>query len=135
MTQRKSSRSKKTDLQRPPAPQNNLLLTLTLVPLVLGILLIGAWALDIPVLGDYQSQITLGILFALASFTASNVLTRRLQLAAGWGLLTVADLVLLISLALWAQIVAIAVGIVGLVLLLVEFYRQYRQNQERQGRK
>lgn len=128
MAQKKRSTNTKSARPRRAAPGKNLLLTLTLVPLVIGILLIGAWALDFSVLADNESQLTLGILFCLLSFALSNVLQRRWWLAAGWALLVFSDLILLISLAVWAQVAAIAVGLLGLAFLVVEFYRQYRQN-------
>lgn len=104
----------------------NLLLTLTLVPLIIGVLLIGAWVLDILVLDDFQAQITVGVLFFLLSFAASNALQKKWRLAAGWGLLMCADLVLMGWLEVWAQVTALGVGLIGLILLLIEFYRQYR---------
>jgi hypothetical protein len=104
----------------------NLLLTLTLVPLIIGVLLIGAWVLDILVLDDFQAQITVGVLFFLLSFAASNALQKRWRLAAGWGLLMCADLVLWAWLEVWAQVTALGVGLIGLVLLVIEFYKQYQ---------
>jgi hypothetical protein len=103
---------------------------LTLVPLVVGVLLIFAWAMDYVVLEDAQAQIFVGILFFLLSFAASNALQRRWGLAAGWGLLMVADLILLGWLNLWAQIAAMVVGVTGLGFIAVEFYKQYRQGNE-----
>jgi len=111
------------------------LLTLTLVPLVVGLLFIGAWVLDVSVLDDPQAQVTVGILFFLFSFAASNALQKRWRLAAGWGLLMCADLVILAWLELWAQVAAIVLGLVGLGFLAVEFYRQYRQGQIEKARK
>ena len=112
----------------------NRLLMLTLVPLVIVSMLIGAWALDILVFGDYQSQVNVGIFFFLLSVAASNVLQKRWRLAAGWGLLMCADLVLLIWLEVWAQAVAIGIGLVGLVFLVIEFYHQYQQQRLEKGR-
>lgn len=106
-------------------------LTLTLVPLVVGLILIGAWVLDIAWFEDPQSQIFVGIMFLLISFTASNVLQKRWRLAAGWAMLLAADLVLLAWLQVWAQVLALAVGLVGSGFLAVEFYHQYRQNQKK----
>lgn len=103
-------------------------LTLTLVPLIIGVILIGAWALDIAWLEDLQSQLYVGILFLLVSFTATNALLRRWRLATGWGFLLVADVVLLAWLQVWAQVVALALAAIGVGLLAVEFYRQYREN-------
>lgn len=128
MARKKRSTNSKSAQPRRTAAGKNVLLTLTLVPLIIGILLIGAWALDFSVLADQESQLLLGILFCLLSFALSNVLQRRWWLAAGWGSLVLSDLVLLISLALWAQVVAMVVGLLGLAFLAVEFYRQYQQN-------
>jgi len=111
------------------------LLTLTLVPLIIGVLLIGAWGLDILILEDDQSQITTGILFFLLSFAASNILQKRWMLAAGWALLMCADLVILAWLDVRAQIVAAAFGLVGFVFLAVEFYKQYQQGKAKQMKK
>ena len=135
MGKRTSSKNKKLTSPRRPSAGSNLLLTLTLVPLIIGVLLIGAWALDIMILEDDQSQITVGFLFFLLSFTASNALQKRWRLAAGWGLLMCADLVLLGWLELWAQVVAIGFGLVGLILLAVEFYMQYQQGKVEKAKK
>jgi membrane-bound ClpP family serine protease len=127
MSKKPLSKSKKSDSQKPSSPGTNLLLTLTLVPLVAGLLLIGAWALDISIFEDAQSQVTIGILFFLLSFAASNALQKRWRLALGWTLLMGADLVTLAWRSLPAQVVAIGLGLVGVVLLIIEFYNQYRQ--------
>lgn len=111
----------------PTAPGCNLLLALTLVPLVIGALLIGAWVLDLEIFGDPQAQITVAVLFILLGFAASNALQRRWRLAAGWGLLMIADLVILAWLDVRAQMVAIGIGAVGVIFLIIEFYRQYQQ--------
>jgi hypothetical protein len=135
MTKKLPSRSKKSGLQKQSSPGRNVLLTLTLVPLVVGILLIGAWVIDISILEDSQSQMLVGILFFLLSFAASNALQKRWRLAVGWGLLMCADLVILAWLELWAQTVAIGFGLVGLIFLAVEFYRQYQQGKLEKARK
>jgi hypothetical protein len=115
------------------SPASNVFLTLTLVPLIVGVLLIGAWALDLRIISDPQAQVVVGVLFFLLSFAASNALMRRWRLAVGWGLLMVADLAVLGWLQLWAQIIAIVLALVGLGFLLVEFYKQYRQNNAAKG--
>jgi tellurite resistance protein TehA-like permease len=106
-----------------------LFLALTLVPMVLGVLLIGAWALDMEIFEDPQSQTLVGILFILFSFAASNGLQKKRDLAIGWSLLTVADLILLFWVELWAQILALISGVVGLGFLLVVFYRRWKEEQ------
>ena len=126
MAKKSTSKNKQVTSQRRTTPGRNLLLTLTLVPLVIGILLIAAWALDIAVFDEPQMHIPVAILFLLLSFAVSNVLQKHWMLAAGWGLMMCADLIILAWLHLWAQLVAMVVGLFGLVLLGIEFYRQYQ---------
>jgi hypothetical protein len=130
MTKKSHAASTKATRQGPAGMGHNLLLTLTLIPAIIGLLLIGAWILDILIFEDAQSQVIVGILFMLLGFTASNALQRHWRLAAGWGLLVIADLVVLLWLDVRAQIVAIALGLVGLILLAIEFYGQYRSRAE-----
>jgi hypothetical protein len=118
-----------------PAPRRSrgswtrLLLALTLVPMVIGVLLIGAWALDLEIFDDPQSQTLVGILFILFSFAASNGLQKKRELAIGWSLLTLADLILLLWIELWAQILAIIAGVTGLGILLFIFYQRWKEEQ------
>jgi hypothetical protein len=128
MPKKSLSRNNKLSTEKKNSPGRNVLLTLTLVPLIIGVLLIAAWALDILILEDDQSQITIGILFFLLSFVASNALQKRWRLAAGWALLMCADLVILAWLDVRAQIVAAGFGLVGVVFLVIEFYQQYQQS-------
>ncbi|MEW6029643.1 MAG: hypothetical protein ACOYZ8_07635 [Chloroflexota bacterium] len=135
MTKRTVSKNKQDSPARKSPPGRNLLLTLTLVPLVIGIILIGAWVLDIEIFDEPQLNVTVGILFFLSGFTISNLLQGRWMLAIGWGLLMAADLIILAWLHIWAQGAAVTVGLVGLVFLGVEFYRQYRENRAGQAKK
>ena len=105
----------------------NILLTLTLVPVVIGLLLILAWALDLEIL-ENQSEIQVGIFFFLLGFALSNVLQKKYGLAAGWGALAIADLIILTWWNVWAQVIAAVAGLAGLVFLGIEFYKQYRQD-------
>jgi hypothetical protein len=135
MTKKSSSRNKKTDLQKRASPGRNVFLMLTLVPLIVGVLLISAWVLDILILEDAQSQVTIGILFFLLSFAASNALQKRWRLASGWGLLMCADLVILAWLDVRAQTVAMGIGLIGVIFLGIEFYKQYRQGKTEKAHK
>ena len=123
-----SKKNNRKSSKKRNSPGKNVFLSLTLVPLVIGIILIGAWALDIELLDNPQSQITVGIFFFLLTFTTSNAVQKRWRLSAGWGLLAAADLVTLAWLNVAAQIIALSVGVIGLILLGVEFYKQYQQN-------
>jgi hypothetical protein len=113
------------------------LLALTLAPLIVGVALIGAWSLDITLIGDLESQIFIGLFLILFSFTLSNLLQKKWGLFAGWGLLTIADLLLLRLVDLHAQIVALALAAIGMGFLIMEFYRQLskQSRQDSEGRK
>jgi hypothetical protein len=127
----KKQSKQKLPVTKRSSPGKNVLLSLTLVPMILGIIFLGAWALDIEILGDIQSQITVGIFFFLLTFTTSNAIQKRWMLASGWGLLAVADIVTLAWLNITAQVIAMTVGLIGVVLLGVEFYRQYQRGKSK----
>ena len=100
-----------------------LALALTLVPLVAGVVFIILWAIDIYLWEDSLAQALIGVLFILFSFAANNALQRRWVLASGWGLLGLADLLLLTTLDLRLQIPAIIAGFAGAGLILFEVAR------------
>jgi hypothetical protein len=127
MPKQSQKNHKKLSSKKGSSPAKNVFLSLTLVPLVIGIILIGAWVLDLELLENPQSQVTVGIFFFLFTFTTSNAIQKRWQLAAGWGLLAVADIVTLAWLNLAAQIIALSLGLIGIILLGIEFYKQYRR--------
>lgn len=113
---------------RKPAPSSRpgwvkLALALTLVPLVAGLLFILLWAIDVYLWPDPLAQALIGVLFILFSFAANNALQLKWVAAGGWGLLSVADLLLLTSLDLRWQIPAIVAGFAGAGLLLLEVVR------------
>ncbi len=116
--------------EKEPALWKNILLTLTLVPMVVGILMIGAWALDILFWEDAQAQVVVGFLFILISFAISNALQKRWRLAAGWSLLAVSDLIVLIWLNVTIQIVALVIGSIGLLIIIFEFILQWKKNKK-----
>lgn len=129
--QKTSTRSKTQIAPRTNSRGRNLLLALSLVPLIFGVLLIITWALEIEIFSDPQLHITVGFLFMLFSFFISNVIQKRWLLAAGWGLIMLADLVILTWLHVWAQTVAAVIGVGGLVCIGMELYRRYRYKAEK----
>ena len=135
MAKRSTTKNKKTPPTKKSTPGRNVFLALTLVPLVIGLILVGAWMLDIEIFDNPQSQVTVGIFFFLVSFSASNAMQKRWRLTAGWGALAIADIVTLAWLNLAAQIVALGVGLVGAVMLGLEFYNQYQLNRGNKGKK
>jgi hypothetical protein len=124
---KKKSKKNKNKIRERSSLKKNLLMTLTLVPVVLGILLILAWALDLEIL-ENQSEAQVGIFFLLFGFALSNGLQKRRGLAMGWGALAIADLIILAWWNVWAQGVASVVGFIGLIFLGVEFVKRYKQN-------
>ncbi len=113
----------------------NLSLTLTLVPLIVGFLLVGAWLLDIILWESPDTQIVIAILFILVSFAASNAIQGHWILATGWALLTLSDLMVLTWINLWAQIAAFVFGAAGLGFLGFEFFRRWRQQKQDKPKK
>ncbi len=107
-------------------------LALTLVPLVIGGLLILAWALDLNLFELPQTQIYVGLLFILLGFGASNALQKNWNLMAAWLLLAGADFILLAWVSLYTQFLGFLVGGLGLILLLFEFYKRYRDQRQKQ---
>ena len=124
---KKTSKQNRKPTTKRSSPAKNVFLALTLVPLVIGIIFIGAWILDLELLDTPQSQVTVGIFFFLLTFTTSNAIQKRWRLAAGWGLLAVADIVTLAWLNVAAQVIALCLGLIGVILLGIEFYKQYQQ--------
>ena len=113
----------------------NLLLALTLVPMMFGGGLILAWAFDIYIFNDPESQPLIGILFVLFGFAGSNALQKNRDLAIGWALLGLADLVSLVWVQFWSQITALVVGLAGLGFLLAGFYQRYKEDQAKTRKK
>lgn len=133
-SQRKALPQKRQTNHKPS--WSRLALALTLVPLIAGVLFIAMWALDFYLWEPGENQAMIGLLFILLSFALSNAVQRNWILATGWGLLTVADLLLLVVVSLPVQIAAIAAVVIGLGLLLFEFYRRFQQqNQKPQKQK
>lgn len=126
----KPVQKKRKGKKQAPKKSNNILLSLTLVPLVIGLLLIGAWAIDIYIFDDPDVQTLIGLLFMLFSFAVSNSLQKKKNLAIGWWLLTIADGILLLWVEFWAQILAIIAGVVGAGFILYEFYQRWREDRK-----
>lgn len=127
--------AKKGSAKKNASSRPSLLLALTLVPMVIGGLLILAWGLDIDIWDPPEVQVWIGILFILLSFAASNALQQKWLPAAGWLLLGVADFLLLRWLALWVQVIALVMATAGIVLILFEFIRNWRSNSKSKTKK
>jgi hypothetical protein len=135
MAKKVQQTNKKLTSGKKASPWKNILLALTLVPFIIGVILIGAWVLDLELLENPQSQVTVAVFFFLLTFTLSNAIQSRWRLAAGWGLLAIADMVTLAWLNVAAQIIAIVLGMIGVILLGIEFYQQYQQGKTKKASK
>ena len=101
-----------------------ILLVLTIVPMLAGILLFaGAWA-GVVVLGTSTEQTVTGALLTLLGFAASNALQNKWRLAGGWAALGAAIALLLSGWGLWPGVAGALFGVAGLVLLATEFVRR-----------
>ncbi len=107
-------------------------LSLTLVPLVAGVVFIATWALDIELVGTRDNQLYVGVLLMLLGFIISNLLQKRWGLFAGWLLLAIADLVFLLFVNVYAQGVAMLILVIGFLLLGRDFYRHFGENAAKQ---
>lgn len=105
----------------------NIALTLTLIPLGAGLILIIAWALDWNVIGAVESQVWVGVFFLLLSFAFSNLIQRRWLLFSGFLLLSIADLLFLLWVNIYAQAIAGVLGVIGLGLIGYPFFKQISQ--------
>jgi hypothetical protein len=134
MANRKTnSKSLSKSPEEPLSHWARIALSLTLVPLIGGLVLIGAWALDIQLTPDLDSQAWVGLLFMLLSFILSNLIQKRWWLFAGWLLVGISDFIFLTWVNLWAQVLAGIIGVIGAIILLFEFYRRIGENAEQKS--
>lgn len=110
-------------------------LALTLVPLIVGGVLIFAWAIDWDLWGRLEDQIVIGTIFIFFSFGLNNALQDRWVLATSWLLLMVADWMVLLAANSAVQRFGIVLGMGGLLLLGFEYFRRIAQNREAKSRK
>jgi hypothetical protein len=102
-------------------------LSLSLVPMIAGLIFIVAWAFDFELIKPLSNQISVGFLFFLISFAMSNLFQRRWNLFIGWTLLMLADLTTLIIVnSLPAQIFGLVLALAGLVFLGTEYFKRIR---------
>lgn len=106
-------------------------LALTLVPLVIGGLLILAWALDMNLFELPQTQVYVGVFFILLGFAGSNAVQKNWNLTAAWLLMAAADFILLAWVNLYTQVLGFLLGGLGLILLLYEFYKRYQDQRKK----
>lgn len=132
MVKKRSVRRKQTAPAAPTlARWQQLLLLVTVVPMLAGIFLFVASWFDIQLFGTPESQTVSGALLALLGFTAANAIQKLWRLAAGW---------LLIACGIWLATAApgtpflwagVALGVVGAVFVLWAFVVRYRQVRQR----
>ena len=131
----KTSRKKKAEqAQRKRDAWKNVLLALTLVPLVIGVLLVVLWAgLDIDLWDARENQVVVGTLFILLSFGLSNAVQKNWMASAGWLLLMAGDAVLLTTRNLTVQIASGVLGGLGLIFLIVAILKKAHAQETKQA--
>ncbi len=117
--------------KRSPGLVMNLLLIISLLPIVGGLLLLIGIPLNIMVWEPVWTQVTIGSLAILFSFIASNALRQEWTAAAGWLLLALP--VGLYNYGPPLSIVSLIGGALGVFLLVSEFLQQIQQSD--QGKK
>jgi hypothetical protein len=106
-------------------------LALTLVPIIIGLILMIAWVLDYNLTGSLENQGLVGMAFLLASFALSNLLQKRWNLLIGWVLLLVSNLItLLFPTELMMQIISLVLLLGALAMLGTEYFHRIRENAE-----
>ena len=118
-------------LPQPMPGWRRLLLTLALVPLILGVLLIFAWAIDWDLWGGLDNQIVIGALFLLFSFFWMNAAQGNWPLAIGWLLLTIADYMVLSLRVEWSQRIGAVLGLAGILIVGYEYFSRIAKNRAR----
>ena len=113
----------------------NLLLMLTLLPLISGVVLLATPILGFTLFDPLLLQVIFGAILLLGSFAASNFLQKKWILAVGWTALTLAVVLLWLFSAVWAQAVAVALGASGLAAIAYEFWQRTRENLAQQAEK
>ncbi len=126
------SNKNQTSLQEVPQEVwKKWLLTFSMAPLVLGLLLIASTLLDIVVWGSLELQAVVGVFCVLVSFVASNALQKQWLLAGGWLLLTVAVWMWLNWRGTWVRGLSYIVAGLGLFLLAREFMQRFWEQQNK----
>lgn len=133
MAEKKSKAVQKTSRDHRKAGEANTglrgrLLALTLVPLIVGVILIIFWALDLETFGDPERLPPVALFFIMISFFVSNALQKRWNLAAGWALLSAASFLLWISRQTIVLVFSLILGLIGLIFISLEFARRIKQN-------
>lgn len=135
MSAKKNSRINKTRPRKASqSAGKNIALALTLIPLGAGLILIIAWALDWNLIGVTESQVWVGVFFLLISFMLSNLIQQRWMLFAGFLLLAIADLLFLLWVNIYAQIVAGVLAALGLGLIGFRYFQQISQQSGQQAK-
>jgi len=130
MTKQSSRHPSPSRLPARSRPWSKRLLSLSLVPIIAGVVLVALWALDINVVGSLDSQPLVGLFFVLLGFVMSNALQQLWRLALGWALIAAADILLLVPAQDAVRYAALALGAIGLALLIAEIVVRLRQTQQ-----
>lgn len=121
--------SKRTaQAQQPVQPRwRQILLIVSVVPMLVGVILFVASWFDAIWIGNATTQTVTGGVLACLGFALSNTLQAKWPLAGGWALLGVAVWLLVAPPLLPLRWLGAVAGIAGGALVLLAFVQRYRQ--------
>ncbi|MBM4456967.1 MAG: hypothetical protein FJ011_04225 [Chloroflexi bacterium] len=125
---------KSSSIRRPASTEpvalarwRQILLLLTIIPMLAGVILfVAAWA-DWVFIGAQAEQTVTGALLALLGFAAANLLQSRWLLACGWTSAAAAVWLVVSRPAPWAGAVGAIAGATALIAVVIEFGRRFRR--------
>ena len=119
---------RKEKSSQPEAPRwRQLLLIVSVVPMLVGVVLFVASWFDAVWIGTPTTQTVAGGVLACLGFTVSNALQAKWQLAGGWALLGLAVWLLVAPPLIALRWLGAVAGLAGAVLVLLAFVQRYRQ--------
>jgi hypothetical protein len=121
----KTSRPTRTNKKRPP--WLNMLLMLSLVPMLGGFLIAAATAVGLVFMGSGEAQAMVGSIFMLGGFTLVNALQKKWLLALGWGLPGLGLWILTTASTDLHQAIGFGLMSAGILLLVYEIAKTLRE--------
>ena len=131
MAAKKQSKSLQKTQEQPQRPRwVNLLLALTLLPIISGGILLVTPLLGFNIFEPREMQWFFGLFLLFSGFALSNYLQKKWMLAVGWTALALCGVLLWFFSEIWIQAAAVALGCSGLASIVYEFWQRTREKVE-----